>query len=248
MIIFNAQKKIGVRVHKNDEWPCHLKPRLPQGPGGRGTSRDEVTDLNLRPGAGGLERRHRALPQVPAPVPLSRVQGGGGPLAEHARGRKVPRAVPHGRGRLGLGLGVFYFDRLGNALLVNHCASWACAQPSQRWHAQHTPLAQTSPGGSFREGEKVFLNGSFAKSIAHMFNHGWWRLAVGDWWRLAVGNWRLVAVRGGWRRLVVGGWWLVVVGSGWRLAVGRWWRLAVGGGWRLVAVGGWWLVVPWGGP
>ena len=32
--------------------------------------------------------------------------------------------------------------------------------------------------------KKVFLNGSFAKRlrVAHMFNHGWWRLAVGGWW------------------------------------------------------------------
>ena len=51
----------------------------------------------------------------------------------------------------------------------------------------------------------------------------------------------LVAVGGGWRRLVVGDWWLVAVGSGWRLAVGRRWRLAAVGGWRRLAVGGgWW--------
>ena len=91
------------------------------------------------------------------------------------------------------------------------------------------------------------------------------RLAVGGGWRLAVGNWRLVAVGGGWRRLVAGGWWLEAVGSGWQLAVGRRWRLvavgggwwlavgggwwlAVGGGWQLMGVGGWRLVVPWGGP
>ena len=94
----------------------------------------------------------------------------------------------------------------------------------------------------------MFLNGSFAKRprVAHMFNHGWWRLAVGGWWqlavggwwRLAVGDWRLVAVGGGWRRLVVGDWWLVAVGSGWQLAVGGGWWLAVGGplGWSLRAV------------
>ena len=57
--------------------------------------------------------------------------------------------------------------------------------------------------------------------VAHMFNDGWWRLAVGGWWRLAVG---------GWWRLAVGGWRLVAVGS---------WQWAVGGNWRL-AVGGWW--------
>ena len=54
-------------------------------------------------------------------------------------------------------------------------------------------------------------------------------LAMGGW-QLAVGEWRLVAVGGGWRRLVFGDWWLMPVGSGWRLAVGRRWRLAVGGG------------------
>ena len=55
----------------------------------------------------------------------------------------------------------------------------------------------------------MFLNGSFAERphVAHMFNHGWWRLVVGGWWWLAaVGGWRLVAV-GGWWQLVVGGWW-----------------------------------------
>ena len=56
-----------------------------------------------------------------------------------------------------------------------------------------------------------------------MFNHGWWRLAVGGWWRLVA---------------VCGGWWL---------AIGGWWGLVVGG-WRLVAVGSWRLVVPGGGP
>ena len=67
-----------------------------------------------------------------------------------------------------------------------------------------------------------------------------WRWAVSSWW-LATGGWcRLVAVSGGWRRLVVGDWWLMAAGSGWWLAVGRRWRLA--------AVGGWRLMVPWGGP
>ena len=82
-------------------------------------------------------------------------------------------------------------------------------------------------------GKKVFLYTVFPKRphVARMFNHGWWRLAVGGWWWLVVGDW-----------------WLVAVGSGWRLAVGRRWRLAAVGGWRLVAVGGWRLVVPWGGP
>ena len=54
-----------------------------------------------------------------------------------------------------------------------------------------------------RKEKKVFLNGSFAERpcVAHMFNHGWWQLAVGGWWRLAVGDGRLVVVGGGW-------WWL----------------------------------------
>ena len=65
----------------------------------------------------------------------------------------------------------------------------------------------------------------------------------------AVGDWRLVAVGGGWRRLMVGDWWLMAVGSGWRLAAGDWWRLAVGGWWQLVVGGCWSLgAVPKGGP
>ena len=78
------------------------------------------------------------------------------------------------------------------------------------------------PGGALREKKhrKVFLYTVFPKRprVAHMFNHGWWRLAVGRWWRLAVGIWQLV----------VG-----VVGGGWWLAIGGWWWLAVVGGWRL---------------
>ena len=33
-------------------------------------------------------------------------------------------------------------------------------------------------------GKKVFQKGSFAKRsrVAHMFDHGWWRWAVGGWW------------------------------------------------------------------
>ena len=73
--------------------------------------------------------------------------------------------------------------------------------------------------------------------VAHMFNHGWWRLVVGGW-QLAVGG-------GCW--LVIGGWWRLVVVGGWRLVAATGWRLAVVGGWRLVAVGGWRLVV-WGSP
>ena len=71
--------------------------------------------------------------------------------------------------------------------------------------------------------KKVFRN-------AHMFNHGWWRLAVGGWWLVAIGGWWLVAI-GGWR-LVIGGWCgLAVVGG---------WRLVAAGGWRRLPVGGWW--------
>ena len=57
----------------------------------------------------------------------------------------------------------------------------------------------THSGAVLKREKKVFLNGSFAKRprVAHMFNHGWWRLAVG--------HWRLVAVSGGCRRLVIGG-------------------------------------------
>ena len=76
----------------------------------------------------------------------------------------------------------------------------------------------------------MFLNRSCTKRprVAHMFNHAWWRLAVGGWWRLAVGSWQLA---------VGGGWWLVI---------GGWWRSAAVGGWWLVVGGGWWLAV--GGP
>ena len=47
---------------------------------------------------------------------------------------------------------------------------------------------------------KVFLHTVFPKKprVAHMFNHGWWRLvAVGGgwWWLVAVGGWRLVVPR-----------------------------------------------------
>ena len=102
--------------------------------------------------------------------------------------------------------------------------------------SKHMANASPSPhipsGRSLTKKKKRFLCTGFPKRprVAHMFNHGWWRL---------------VAVGGGWR-LAVGGWWQLAVGS-WQLAVGGgWWWLAVGG-WRLVAVGGgWWLVV--GGP
>ena len=42
------------------------------------------------------------------------------------------------------------------------------------------------------------------RRVAHMFNHGWWRLAVGGWWRLAIGG----------LRLAVGGSWCLVLGGG----------------------------------
>ena len=63
-----------------------------------------------------------------------------------------------------------------------------------------------------------------------MFNHGWWRLAVGGDWRWAFG---------GDCQLAVGGWWLAAVGGSWQLVMGGWWRLAAVDGWQLVAVGGW---------
>ena len=76
-----------------------------------------------------------------------------------------------------------------------------------------------------------------------MFNHGWWRLAVGGDWRL------LLATSGWWRLVVVGGSWQLMIGGWWRLVVVGGWRLVAAGGWRqLVAVGGWRLVAPWGGP
>ena len=113
-----------------------------------------------------------------------------------------------------------------------------CHKPNQIFFLSLTLLLENlnsnSQGGPQRGGGgEVFQNCSFAKRqcVAHMFNHGWWRLAVGGWWRL-------VAVRGGWW-LAIGGWWGLVVG-GWRLvAVGNGWRLADGGGWRLAAGDPW---------
>ena len=58
-------------------------------------------------------------------------------------------------------------------------------------------------GGVLKRGEKkVLLYTVFPKRpcVAHMFNHSWWRLAVGG-----CGGWRLAT--GGWWQLVVGGWW-----------------------------------------
>ena len=98
----------------------------------------------------------------------------------------------------------------------------------------HDPPENPTTGGSicpqgnnsrFRQQSSIFsvtravLNGKknpsgtwlFQKRprVAHMFNHGWWRLAVGGWWRLPVAGCRLV-VGGGWRRLAavtaVGSW------------------------------------------
>ena len=66
------------------------------------------------------------------------------------------------------------------------------------------PIRAVLKGGK-KEKIKVFQNCSFAKRprLAHMFNHGWWRLAVGGWRLVAIGSWWL-AVGGGWR-LAVGG-------------------------------------------
>ena len=38
--------------------------------------------------------------------------------------------------------------------------------------------------------KKLFWYMVFSKRppVAHMFNHGWWQLAVGGWWRLVVGG------------------------------------------------------------
>ena len=68
--------------------------------------------------------------------------------------------------------------------------------------------------GVLKRGKKKFLNGSFAKRlrVAHMFNHGWWRLAVGGWQLVVGGHWRWLVVGGWWRLAVVGGWRLVVAG------------------------------------
>ena len=89
-----------------------------------------------------------------------------------------------------------------------------------------------APGRSLTEKKHCSGTWFFQKRprVAHMFNHGWWRLAVGGWWGLPVGGWRLV-VGGNWQ-LVMGGWWRLA-------AVDGWWLVAIGG-WRLVAVGGWW--------
>ena len=84
-------------------------------------------------------------------------------------------------------------------------------------HLLHPQAIPCGPGRSLT-GEKKNCSGTwfFQKRprVAHVFNHGWWRLAVGGWWRLPVGGWWLAAVGGGWRQLAVGDGWLVAVGSG----------------------------------
>ena len=73
--------------------------------------------------------------------------------------------------------------------------------------------AYAQPGRSLTGKKKVFRYTVFPKKPADT--------PCVQPWLVSVGGWRLVAVGGGWRRLVVGDWWLVAVGSGWRLAVGR---------------------------
>ena len=74
------------------------------------------------------------------------------------------------------------------------------------------PTANHQPPPTEKKKEVLYTVFPKRPRVAHMFNHGWWWLAVGGWW------------------FVVGGWWLVAVGSGWRLAVGGRWRLAAVGG------------------
>ena len=124
---------------------------------------------------------------------------------------------------------------------------WCKASPV-KMHARPRQCSW-GPGRSLTEKKKCSVAQFSQKSprALHVFNHGWWRLAVGGWrlavggdWRLAVGHWRLVVVGGGWWLAVGGWWWLVVVGR-WRLvAVGGLRRLVAVGGWWGLAVGGWW--------
>ena len=78
--------------------------------------------------------------------------------------------------------------------------TWRGSRPHQHWFfgflcgGFHTGRASRGGGG---RGE-VFQNGERLR-VAHMFNHGPWRLAVGGWRRLAVGGWQRLAVGGGWR-------------------------------------------------
>ena len=58
--------------------------------------------------------------------------------------------------------------------------------PDQTWlNPQGEYWGQTLRGGG---GGRGFQNCSFAKRprVAHMFNLGWWRLAVGGWWQLVA--------------------------------------------------------------
>ena len=84
---------------------------------------------------------------------------------------------------------------------------WVCGEGVRVHGSGYEPWARTTAtataahGGSFREGgknRKVFLYTVSPKRlrVAHMFNHGWWRLAVGGWWPLAAGSWQLAV--GGW--------------------------------------------------
>ena len=57
----------------------------------------------------------------------------------------------------------------------------------QEVNKKETQILESSPRVRTvlkRSKRKVFRNGSFAKRprAAHMFNRGWWRLAVGGWW------------------------------------------------------------------
>ena len=80
---------------------------------------------------------------------------------------------------------------------VHHiCTTSAPGPKSSGYRARIYPCV--TGRGAFKRKEKVFLIGSFAKRrrVAHMFNHGWWRLTVGSWWRLAVGGGLWLAVGG----------------------------------------------------
>ena len=86
-----------------------------------------------------------------------------------------------------------------------------------RWYPGHKALqtctswyAYAATGRSLTGKKKCSVTQFPKKARGHsmcstMVGGRWW-LAVGGDWRLAVGNWRLVAVGGGWQRLVVGDW------------------------------------------
>ena len=99
--------------------------------------------------------------------------------------------------------------------MFNASRRLSAVQGGRRRHILHPFMKAGRSLTGKRNKKKVFRNQFSQKSprALHVLNHGWWRLAVGSW-RLAVGNWWLVAVGGGWRRLVVvgGGWWLVIGG------------------------------------